>query len=92
MITSVSKEPATLSEDRNIERLKSQICTCTSHCIVYFACPEEKLLVPFDFHLQVYLNNISKISFFLREHSPLHYKNQPVNAISNYKIMHFSVK
>lgn len=58
MITSASEEPSTLSEDRNIEMVKSQMFT--SHCVVYFACPEEKLLVPFDFQLQVYLNNISK--------------------------------
>jgi hypothetical protein len=63
-----------------------------SHCIVYFACPEEKLFVPFDFQLEVYLNNISKISSSLKKRSPLHYKNQPVNAISNFKITHFSIK
>jgi hypothetical protein len=90
MITSVSEVPATLSEDHNIEMVKSQMYT--SHCIVYFACPEEKLLVPFDFQLQVYLNHISKISSSLREHSPLHYKTQLVNATSNFKIILFSIK
>jgi hypothetical protein len=63
-----------------------------SHCIVYFACLEEKLLVPFDFHLHVYLNNISKISSSLREHSPPDYNNQSVNAISNLRILNFSIK
>jgi len=90
MITSVSEVPATLCEDRNIEMVESQMYA--SHCIVYFACPEEKLLVPFDFQLQVYLNHISKISSSHREHSPLHYKNQRVNATSNFKIILFSIK
>jgi hypothetical protein len=60
--------------------------------IVYCAYQEEKLFVPFEFQLQVYLNNIPKISSSLREHSSLHYKNQPFNAISNFKIMHFAIK